>query len=70
MEPKTFSDEQLQGFVPLIVGLQNMKLPVSAAPTYTPQNLLEQFVIYKNGSTYRLYVWVDKATGWHYTALT
>ena len=40
----------------------------SAAPAYTPKTFLEQFYLYKNGSTYRLYVYVDSA--WKYTALT
>ena len=36
-------------------------------PTYEPKNFSEQFYLYKNGTTYRLYVYID---GWHYLTLT
>lgn len=70
MNEQDFINQQMMGFMPLLAALQAMKVPVSSAPTYTPQNLLDQFVIYKNGSTYRIYVWLDKASTWHYVALT
>ena len=42
--------------------------PVSTAPTLTPQNFLQQIVLYENGGTRRVYFWV--AGTWRYAALT
>ena len=39
----------------------------SSAPTYIPKTFFEQFFLYKNGATYRLYVYVDT---WKYVALS
>jgi hypothetical protein len=44
------------------------KQPVSVAPTYTPKNFYEQIVLYVNGATIRLYVYVNGT--WRYSALT
>lgn len=54
--------------VDLIHALRKKKRPVSAVPTYVPRNLIEQFVLYENGATRRLYVWVEGT--WRYAALT
>lgn len=48
--------------------LQTPLRPTSVAPTYTPQNFLEQFVLYESGATRRLYTWV--AGTWRYATLT
>ena len=41
---------------------------VSVAPTHIPTNWSEQTVLYKNGTTYRIYVYLDDT--WRYVALT
>ena len=39
---------------------------VDTAPTHTPRNLSEQFIIYKNATTYRFY-WYDTINNeWRY----
>ena len=43
---------------------------ITATPTWTPKTFKDQFAVYKNGSTYRLYVY-DTANGaWRYASLT
>ena len=44
------------------------KQPVASAPTAIPKNFYEQFQIYENGATKRLYIYVG--TTWRYVALT
>jgi hypothetical protein len=51
----------------LINKLSIVKRPISTAPTHLPKNILEQFELYENGTTYRLYVYIN---GWHYITLT
>ncbi|MEA2036244.1 MAG: hypothetical protein U9O94_01960 [Nanoarchaeota archaeon] len=41
---------------------------VSTVPTEIPTTYDNQIVIYKNGATLRLYVYVDDS--WHYSSLT
>lgn len=41
---------------------------VSAVPTYTPKDIQQQIVIYKNSTTYRLY-WHD-GVAWRYATGT
>jgi len=43
---------------------------VSSVPTYTPKNILKQFVFYKLDTTKRLYVYDKVAKAWSYVALT
>lgn len=43
---------------------------VDTAPTHTPRNLFEQFIIYTNGATYRLYLYDTTNNAWRYVALT
>ena len=45
-----------------------VKKSVSSAPTGSPKRFSDQFVFYKNGATYRLYVWIDG--DWKYCALS
>lgn len=68
MNSEDLKQIELEGFLPLLALLRVVKRPVATAPTYTPKNLLEQFVIYENGATRRLYVHVGDT--WRYTALT
>lgn len=46
------------------------KKAVSTAPTFVPKNYFDQFQIYENAGTYRLYIYVSAAAGWRYVALT
>jgi len=55
-------------FPSIMAMLRVVKKPVSTAPTNVPKNFVEQFVIYENAGTYRLYVYVNQT--WRYTALT
>ena len=59
---------EIDDYIRLFEMLRVVKRSVSVVPTRAPQNFLEQIVIYKNGVTLRLYVWVDNA--WRYVALT
>ena len=68
MTPDDFTQLEQESFVPLLAALRATKRPVSAAPTQAPKNLIEQFVLYENDGTRRLYIWV--AGTWRYTALT
>lgn len=61
-------DLELEKFVPLLNAMLQAKRPLSAAPTFTPRNAFEQWQIYENGATRRLYVYV--AGTWRFTALT
>ncbi len=47
---------------------QGVQRANSSVPTHSPKNREEQFYIYKNGSTFRLYIWVDG--DWKYISLT
>jgi hypothetical protein len=40
----------------------------SAVPTHEPKKLTEQFYLYKNDTTYRLYVYINNE--WKYTNLS
>jgi hypothetical protein len=39
----------------------------SSTPSHTPKNFLECFYLYKSGSTYRLYIYIDNT--WKYINL-
>lgn len=52
----------------LLFALRTVRQTISTAPTFTPRSFAEQIQIYKNGTTYRLYVYVDDT--WRYTTLT
>lgn len=43
---------------------------VASVPTAAPRNYYESIVIYKSGTTYRLYVYEENNQVWKYTALT
>jgi hypothetical protein len=70
MNPQDLKDTEFEGYVPLLSLLRSPQRYASAAPTYIPKNFIEQFVLYKSGSTYRLYVWYGVSEGWHYSTLT
>jgi len=63
--------EKKQGEFDLAALLAELKSPrraVSAAPTYTPKNFLEQIVFYESGTTRRLYLFINRS--WRYVTLT
>jgi hypothetical protein len=63
------SDEKQEfDLQPLIEELKSVRRPVDSVPTFTPKNFLQQFVLYENGGTNRLYVYMNG--GWHYVTLT
>jgi hypothetical protein len=43
---------------------------ISSAPTYIPKRFADQFRIYANGVTYRLYIYDVSNATWRYVALT
>ena len=49
-------------------GLIGLKKTNSTAPTYTPKSFLEQIYLYKNGTDYRLYLYLNNE--WKYIDLT
>lgn len=48
-----------------LVGLKKTNATV---PTYTPKNFLEQIYLYKSGTDYRLYVYLNNE--WKYITFT
>lgn len=48
--------------------LMNIKETYDSVPTYIPKKLLDQIYLYKNGATYRLYIYINNE--WKYTALS
>jgi len=47
---------------------QGVQRTNSSVPTHSPKNREEQFYLYLNGATIRLYVWVSGT--WRYATLT
>ena len=48
--------------------LVKMKETNSTVPTYIPKNFLDQMYLYKNGTDYRLYIYLNNE--WKYIDLT
>lgn len=48
--------------------LVGLKKTNATAPTYTPKSFLEQIYLYKNGTDYRLYVYLNNE--WKYIDFT
>jgi len=44
------------------------RISKDSVPSQAPTNSKDQFVIYKNGTTYRLYIFMDGT--WYYANLT
>lgn len=63
--PEDVDQNQLQVF---IQALRMVKRPLTAAPTATPKNFLQQFEVYDTGGVRRLYVYVGAT--WRYVVLT
>lgn len=52
-------EEILSGYIPLLKQLRSIKRPLNAAPTFTPQNSLEQWQIYDDGGDKYLAIYID-----------
>lgn len=58
----------LATYLAVLEVLQRPKRYLSSAPTSTPKNFAEQIQFYENGSTRRIYCYVNGT--WRYAALT
>jgi hypothetical protein len=52
----------------LIDGLTKIIKDSSIEPTHKPTKILDQFYFYKNGTTYRLYIYINNT--WKYVTLS
>jgi len=67
--PTDLKDQTNQNFINnRFMDAFSIKMHVSVAPTYMPKNAFEQTVFYENGTTRRLYVYINGA--WRYVTLT
>ena len=67
MFEKELQKDQLESLMTRFNQAEEMIKHSSTVPTYIPKSFSEQFYLYKNGATYRLYIYVDS---WKYVALT
>jgi len=51
-----------------IKNIKKIKQHVTSAPTYTPKTFFDQIVFYDDGSTRRIYFYINSA--WYYATLT
>lgn len=69
-------ENNTQSFTPQFPNELNAKdmngypITVSSAPTFTPRNWIEGFVMYETGGTKRLYVYDFGNKAWRYATLT
>lgn len=69
----SFSEEEntvdpLRQYEGLLSNLRRIKKPISAVPAFTPRSFYDQFQFYVNGSTKRLYIYMDNT--WRYVNFT
>jgi hypothetical protein len=57
-----------ESFLPLLKEMMDVKRPLSSVPTFTPQNAFEQWQLYENGSTRRVYFYINGT--WRFASLT
>jgi hypothetical protein len=55
-------------YQPILEALRRPRRPLFTAPTFVPKNLTEMIQFYENGTTRRLYIYVNAT--WRYVALT
>ena len=55
---------------PHVLEISGILKTTDTAPTHTPKRFSEQFIIYANGATYRLYIYDIVNKAWRYVALT
>lgn len=60
--------QDLDDFLPLLFLLRYPRRHLTAAPTFTPKNFLEQIQSFDDGTNRRLYLYINKT--WRYVALT
>lgn len=58
----------LESLIPLVLQMQQLKQPLTSAPTFTPRNFFEQIQFVENGGIKRVYFYVNKT--WRYSSLT
>jgi hypothetical protein len=63
MENEKLEPDILSGFIPLLKDLRSIKRPLDAAPTFTPQNFLDQIQIFDDAGDKYLAIYIDGA--WH-----
>jgi hypothetical protein len=67
LEPKqTFND--MAKFIAVFNALRKPKLHLTAAPTFTPKNFMEQIQFYDDGTNRRIYLFINNT--WRYATLT
>lgn len=55
-------NNEIESFIPELTAIRRLKQDSDSVPTHTPKNFIDQFYLYLNGSTRKLYVWINK--GW------
>lgn len=68
IDSKTFEKTTDQTALEASRGLIGPKKTNATVPTYTPKSFLEQIYLYKNGTDYRLYVYLNNE--WKYIDFT
>lgn len=63
-----FDQQVLETYIPLLKAIMSVKRPLEDPPTFVPQNAFEQWQVYENGVTRRVYYYVNDT--WRYHALT
>jgi len=58
----------LETYLAVLEGMKRPKRHLTAAPTFTPQNLAEQIQFYDDGTNRRVYFYINKT--WRYATLT
>lgn len=68
--PEAQARYNLAQYLVFLDAMKFTKKAISTAPTFIPKNYFDQFQLYENAGTYRLYIYVSEAAGWRYVALT
>jgi len=53
-----------------VENLDGLVETLNTGPTFMPRRFFDQFKVYKNGATYRLYVYDAESKAWRYATLT
>lgn len=59
---------QIEEFIVVLMALRKIKQHISSAPTLIPKHFLDQIQFYENGSTRRVYFYINNT--WRYVAVT
>jgi hypothetical protein len=66
-KPSTFA-ELVDQLDPILNAIRRIRAPLTAAPTFTPKNFLEQIQFYDYGGVQKLYLYINKV--WRSVTLT